>query len=111
MIPIVQPFIEVKDGLCTHPGRSARSVGVKSVLISNCGFPEQEHFSGLKETFRCLLRGDLRNAGMICCAAGPLLGVPELQEAVKWYLDATRQAGREVVEQGRISDATQSGTR
>jgi multimeric flavodoxin WrbA len=108
VIPLVQPFVEVKNGVCSHPGRTSRSAGVKSLLISNCGFPEQSHFDGLKQTFRCLFKSGLRNAGMICCSAGPMLSVPEMQEAVKWYVDATRQAGRDVVTDGRISEATQA---
>ncbi len=108
VIPLVQPFIEVKNGVCAHPGRTPRSAGVKSVVISNCGFPEQSHFDGLRQTFRCLFKSGLRDAGMICCSAGPMLNVPEMQAAVKWYLDATRQAGREVVTDGCISEATQA---
>lgn len=108
LIPLVQPFMEVKNGLSTHPsrhGNSPRSL----VLISNSGFPEPEHFSGLKETFRCWYRNDKRPiGGMICCAAGVLLGTPGLQDTFGWYLDATRQAGREVANDGQISAETQA---
>lgn len=78
------------------------------MLISNSGFPEPAHFSGLVETFRRWIRGNRSLSGAVCCAGGAVLQAPELQEAVKWYLDATRQAGREVVTDGRISEATQA---
>jgi putative sterol carrier protein len=79
------------------------------VVISNSGFPEQSHFSGLKETFRCYMHGNNAGlAGMICCGAGGLLRVPEYQGAFNWYLDAVKQAGREVVLQGKIQAETQA---
>lgn len=107
VIPSVQPFIDVENGLSNHPSRYPKAKSI--VLISNAGFPEQAHFSGLKETFRACFRSEEKPlAGMICCAAGPMLGVPELRPNCEWYLDAARLAGREVVEQGRIAAETQA---
>jgi len=37
-----------------------------------------------------------------------MLHIPGLENEVSWYLEAARKAGREVVEQGRISAETQS---
>lgn len=107
IIPSAQPFIEVKDGLCSHPPRYE---GKKSiVLISNCGFPEQAHFSGLKATFKQWFRSDTKSlAGMICCAGGGMLRSPGLIEGFTWYIDAVKQAGREVVQNRKLSDETQS---
>ena len=36
-----------------------------------------------------------------------MLKAPGMEDAVRWYLEATIQAGREVVEQGSISPETQ----
>lgn len=79
ILPLVEPFVEVNDGLCDHPMR--HKDGEKSiVLISNCGFPEPDHFNGLKETFnQCFGRRERGIAGIICCAAGPLLTIPEMK--------------------------------
>ena len=78
------------------------------VLISNCGYPERQHFSGLVETFRCFTADpDSELAATILCAAGELLKQPALQEGLHWYFEAARRAGREVVEQGRITPETQ----
>ena len=104
-LPSIQPFIDLKDGICGHPARDGSKVR-PVVLISNCGFIEQAHFSGLKETFRRCYRDRL--AGMICCAGGELLKVPEWRDGVSWYLDAVQQGGQEVVTQGRISSETQA---
>jgi hypothetical protein len=108
LLPLVQPYVEIKDGLSSHPRRFDH--GSRSfVLISNCGFPEQEHFSGLKETFRRWIRGaDRTIAGMICCAGGEVLRQPALRNMLAWYLDAVTQAGREVATQGCVSPETQS---
>lgn len=107
-IPLALPFIEEKGGLCNHPRRN-QSKPQRIVLISNCGFIEQDHFSGLKETVRCCFRDDARElAGMICCAGGEMLRVPELREGIGWYLDAVKNAGRQVMCDGMIDAETQS---
>lgn len=109
LLPLAQPFFEIQNGLCVHPLRY-KSVSPKSlVLISNSGFPEPKHFSGLKESVRCWWRGNNRSiSGMVCCAGGGILRVPDFQNEIKWYIDAVRKAGCEVVEEGHISDETQS---
>jgi len=106
-IPILEPFIIERDGQYIHPPRyEARHS--KVVLISNCGFPERHHFSGLEETFRCFTSGpDSELVGTILCAGGELLKLSALRESLQWYIDAARRAGREVVEQGRIAPETQ----
>lgn len=107
IIPIAQPFVEIKDGLCTHPPRYAGERTI--VLISNSGFPEQEHFSGLKATFKQWFRSSSKMlAGTICCAGGGMLGVPEMRPSFSWYTDAVKQAGREVVKNRKISDEAQA---
>jgi putative sterol carrier protein len=45
---------------------------------------------------------------MIFCAGGSLLRTPDLEGGTTWYTDAVREAGREVVEQGHISEKIQS---
>jgi len=108
-LPLGQPFIDIKDGRCSHPLRY-RDMKTKSVvLISTCGFPETENFSGLKETWRTWFRtGKRAIAGIVCCAGGAVLRRVENRSAFQWYLDAVRSAGHEVVETGRIADSTQA---
>ena len=93
-----------------HYGHPARweGRGRSSVLISNAGFPELHHFDGLKRTFELLHDApEAVIAGTICCGAGPLLQIPGMEKEVSWYLDAVRQAGRDVVRDGRFSVDTQ----
>jgi putative sterol carrier protein/putative NADPH-quinone reductase len=109
MIPNIQPYILQRGDHFTHPPRYPESKARKFMLISNAGFPERHHFSGLEETFRRLTGSpDTELAGMICCAGGELLRQDALQDQLTWYLEAARKAGREVVEQGRISSETQA---
>ena len=109
MIPRLQPHIVQIGDHFTHPLRRARDEARKYVLISNAGFPERRHFSGLEETFRCLTASpNAELAGMICCAGGEFLKHEELYDELKWYLEAAEKAGREVVSQGHISPETQA---
>ncbi len=106
-IPVLDPHIIKRGDQYIHPSRYEER-GRKVVLISNCGYPERHHFSGLVETFRCFNSGpDSELAATILCAGGELLKQPPLQEGLQWYFEAARCAGREVVEQGRIMPETQ----
>ncbi|MDD5265071.1 MAG: NAD(P)H-dependent oxidoreductase [Candidatus Bipolaricaulis sp.] len=106
--PLGHPAIKKIAGQYVHPARYADGK-LRSVVISNAGFPETHHFDGLKATFR--QSGDNPHAellGMICCAGGPLLRTPDAAGKIRWYLDATQDAGREVVRNGRITPTTQA---
>ncbi len=108
MIPLLKPYILQRGDQFIHPPRYPESKVQKFVLISNAGFPDRHHFTGLEETFRCFTRTpEDELAGMICCAAGELLKNDNLQDSLAWYLEAAREAGRQVVEQGYISAETQ----
>ena len=108
LLPLAQPYILQRGHQFTHPQRYPGAGNDRIVVISNSGFPERHHFSGLEETFRRFTDSpDDELAGMICCAGGELLRQPALQDQVAWYLEATKKAGQEVVEQGYISPETQ----
>lgn len=107
-IPLFNPRIVKHGDQYTHPARRDGEWPKRMVLISNCGFPGRHNFSGLVETFRLLSGPNLQLAATVLCPAGELLGVPELQESVKWYLNAARTAGRELAEQGLVTPETQA---
>jgi len=108
-LPLAQPYILHRGDQFIHPPRYPENRADKFVLISNAGFPERHHFSGLEETFRRFTSSsETELAGMICCAGGELLHQEELQDELAWYLEAAKRAGREIVEQGRISEETQA---
>lgn len=107
-IPLAEPYIVKRGDHYLHPRRYEDQWPKKTILISNCGFPERHHFSGLVETFRRFTSApDTELAATILCAGGELLAQPALQDQVKWYTDAARYAGREVAKDGGISPETQ----
>lgn len=108
-IPNLDPHILKRGEHYIHPPRHEDTPRRRMVLISNCGFPERHHFHGLVETFRQMSQGpDSELSATILCAAGELLRQPALQDSLGWYRQAARQAGREVIELGRISPETQA---
>lgn len=108
IIPLLKPHIVKRGDQYIHPRRYEGEWPKRVVLISNCGFPERHHFSGLVETFRCFTSGpDMELSATILCPAGELLNVPELQESIQWYIEAAQRAGREFTEGGRITPGTQ----
>jgi multimeric flavodoxin WrbA/putative sterol carrier protein len=107
-LPLSHPAIQKEGDQYIHPPRYEDGV-YRTVLITNAGFPQTHHFEGLKKTFEISTSGPRAElAGMICCASGPMLTAPGMKETVQWYLDATTQAGREVVERGQIAEETQA---
>jgi len=107
-LPLSHPAIEQQGDQYLHPPRYEDGV-YRTVLITNAGFPQTHHFEGLKRTFEISTSGPRAQlAGMICCAGGPMLQAPGMEESVRWYIDATTQAGREVALDGGISSETQA---
>ena len=106
MLPLSHPAMVRSGEQYGHPARYEDG-RFRFVVIANAGFPGTRNFDGLKATFEQMDRGPRSAlAGMICCSAGPMLSIPGAHDQIQWYLDATARAGREVVEQGRISDET-----
>jgi len=107
IIPIGQPIIELHDGHCRHPDR----VGLKSgklVLVSNCGFWELDNFDPLLAHVRAISK----NLGSVFAGAllrphGPALrGMMEQGAPVDDVLKAAKEAGRQLVREGRMSPET-----
>lgn len=105
-IPLLTPAIQLQDGRYCHDPRRERKIARKRVLISTCGFPGADNFSGLLETFKIMTREGLNAA--ILCSQGGALGNQDLQEQLQPYFGAVKKAGGEVVELGYIETETQS---
>lgn len=73
----------------------------KVVALSVCGFWEQSMFEALSLTWRLCLGNDL--IAEIYRHSSGFLSIPEFQPQTQAILDATAQAGEEVVRQGRVS--------
>jgi multimeric flavodoxin WrbA len=98
-LPLVKPYIVNKGGHYGHPSRYGEHHA--NFLISNCGFPEQMHFEALIQQMSQLSHENPL-IGAITCTTGEVLGYMDFA----WYLEAVERAGREVVEQGKVSAET-----
>ena len=103
LIPILEPFFELRGGRTRHPVREGYG-GKKLVLVSVCGLYEMENFDILVDHFKAFSGNyDGEVAGMLLRPHGGGLIYMRERENVKAVLDACRQAGRELVETGGIS--------
>lgn len=105
MTPISLPFIEVIDGYSTHT-KSEGSNFKGIVFVSNNGFHELYHFDDLVchcKSIAKMLQSEF--LGALLRPHGVVLGMAEklMPDKVAAVYEAARQAGKQLVEQGRIS--------
>jgi multimeric flavodoxin WrbA/putative sterol carrier protein len=98
-LPILEPFLVQADGKTTHP---LRQMPPKVVVLSVAGFPEASVFAQLSSYVNFVFR-----KGLIAEIYRPgAEGMVRAPEIMKDILDATAQAGRELVQSAKISEAT-----
>ncbi|GAA0076971.1 flavodoxin family protein [Clostridium sp. CTA-5] len=109
MLPLNNKEIVKVDEGYSHPRRFKKETPVKTVLISNSGFPGSYNFSGLLETFKVLTKGNL--AGTILCSQGGVLNSVNtndiLSKMYSPFFAALKSAGKEVINDGYIRSETQ----
>jgi putative NADPH-quinone reductase len=110
LLPTAEPWITLssaKPGHAASPGRRAQRR--KLVVLCSAGLFEREHFEPLRVTFDYMasMSGQPSPAMIFRPAAG-LLQAPQFQEALAPYYAALKQAGRELVQDGAITAATQA---
>ena len=107
IIPSAQPFFELRDGHCRHPMRDGYRLG-KVALVSNSGFWEMDNFDPLLVHVKAIcsnLGGEF--AGALLRPNGESLKpMMEVGLSVDDIFQAARQAGRQLVEEGRMSQET-----
>jgi multimeric flavodoxin WrbA len=105
-VPLADPhFDKDESGLCSHASKN--SYGPKLVVISNCGFPEQEHFKALHGFFEIyaqqshgkLLAEIYRGQGGILNNDSLLL-----RPFISHYKKLLETAGSEIVKNEKLSD-------
>ena len=109
-LPLVDRKIVCSDHGYTHNARHPQHIKtIKNVLISNCGFPGKNHFSGLLETFKVWHKDSI--AGTILVSQGGVLSSIDHDECLtKLYtplIQSLTNAGKEVVTLGHINSETQ----
>ena len=107
LIPLIQPFVEMRDDHCRHPRREDTKGG-QVVLVSNCGFWEMDNFDPLLVHMEAVCRNvDRAFAGALLRPHGPALrvmrdgGMP-----VGDVFEAAEEAGGQLVEQRAMRPET-----
>jgi len=106
-IPLVSPCFELRDGHCRHSRRDGRR-DVHLALVANCGFWEMDNFDPLLVHIKAVCRNlSCRFAGALLRPHGPALRSRlRSDESVTEILDAAREAGRQLVEDGQMDPGT-----
>ncbi len=104
IIPLILPFIELRDGHCRHPLQEGAARG-KLVLVSSCGFWELDNFDPLLTHVKAVCRNANRDFGgaLLRPHSRALLAMADKGEPVSDIFEAAREAGRQMVLDGSIS--------
>jgi len=103
-LPALQPFFEQDDdGKTFHPLRNKVPA---AVWLSVCGFPEESEFYMLSDYLNRTRHKDVSILAEIYRSAAETMTTPFFEEKASDILDATTQAGRELVESMKISPGT-----
>lgn len=107
MLPVLYPFFEMRDGHCRHPLREEAHRG-KVVLVSNCGFWEMDSFEPVLAHVRAACLNWMREfAGALLRPHGEALRpMLEMGAPVGDVLEASHEAGRQLVRDGEMSAQT-----
>ena len=107
LIPLGEPFIELRDGHCHHPLREGTKPG-QIVLVSSCGYWEIDNFDLLLAHIHAFCEHAEREfAGALLRSHGPALQ-PMMKEGapVGDIFEAAKAAGRQLVADGKMSPET-----
>jgi len=107
LIPLLHPFIELRDDHCRHPLREDAKHG-KVVLVSNCGFWEMDNFDPMLVHMKAACKNLSREfAGALLRPHGGALRVmKEMSAPLDDIFDAAKEAGRQLVRDGEMSAET-----
>lgn len=107
-LPMADPhFKQSAEGLTCHYSRHDGEH--KVVLMSNCGFPEMEHFDYFRTVFLYMqMNSEMNILAEIYRSQGEMLKIdnPFINLVTAGYKKTLRHAGREIVENQCLSDKT-----
>jgi len=107
IIPLVQPFFELRDGHCRHLVREGYRHG-KIVLVSNSGFWEMDNFDPLLVHVKAFCKNAAKEfAGALLRPHGEALR-PMMKMGISLddVFEAARETGRQLVRDGKMSTET-----
>jgi len=108
IIPMAQPFFEMRDGHNRHPGREGAKRGGSIALVSTCGFWELDNFDPLVLHIKAWCKNAAKEfaGALLRPHAGSLQTIVNMGGA-KDVMTAAREAGRQIAQSGRISPEAQ----
>ncbi len=112
-LPMFEPWLVEDPNNPERSGHPDRYPGERRMLlVSPCGFPEFDYFVPLVQYFQFLARklGWLY-MGEILRPGGESLRNEQYQGTFAWYFNLVRQAGDQLIRQGRITAEVQAGLR
>lgn len=102
-LPAALPFFNVHQGKVFHPLR----VKVPAmVFLSVCGFPDDSEFDALSDFLNHTSHKDVTIAAEIYRSAAETMTHPIFEQQKNDILNATKLAGQELVETGKVSSQT-----
>ncbi|MBW2623581.1 MAG: flavodoxin family protein [Deltaproteobacteria bacterium] len=106
-IPLVEPFFELRDGHCRHPRREGTRPG-KIALVSNCGFWEIDNFDPMIAHVKAWCKNaDREFAGaLLRPQGGAVRAMREMGAPVGDIIEAAKEAGRQLIREGKMSSET-----
>jgi hypothetical protein len=107
MLPIGQPFMEIKDGHTYQPNPEGTKEK-KVVLVSSCSYWEMDNFDPLIVWMNAFCRSwSMAFAGALLRPHGEALRpMMDMGAPVGDVLQAAREAGRQLAAQGAMSEET-----
>jgi multimeric flavodoxin WrbA len=106
-IPLMEPFFEIRDGHTRHPARGKTPDNGKIVLISNCGFWEMDNFDPMLQHLKAFAKNAHREfAGALLRPHGIVLKNMIRAGRADDVIAAAKEAGRQLVRQGKINNET-----
>jgi multimeric flavodoxin WrbA len=108
-IPVVEPFLELRDGHCRHPLRvkTGNNAG-KVVLVSTCGFWEMDNFEPAVFHMKAACKNMNRTfaGALVRPCAHTFQAMIAMGGPVKDIIEAAKEAGRQLVRDGEMSEET-----
>lgn len=109
LVPIAEPFFEVRDGHTRHIGRKGYKDLTHVALVSVCGFPEMDNFDPLISHIKAICKNmNSKFAGAVLRPAAPGLDASKYYHPLKTHAvsGAIKKAGVEFIRNGQIADET-----
>lgn len=107
LIPMGEPGLELRNGHCHHPLREVVK-NSKIILVSNCGYWELDNFDLLVEHIKALcFHAEREFAGALLRPHGyAFKSMIENKRNVEDILEAAREAGKQLIMEGKMNPET-----